>query len=45
MLTSKVNLNATSVATENNKLRNDIPFKSHLQFAHPLHKKLLKLLN
>ena len=45
-VTSGVNAtNVTLVATENNKLKNDIAIKLHRQFAHPLPEKLLKLLN
>ena len=44
-VTSGVNTNVTLLATENNKSKKDIAIKLHRQFAHPLPKKLLKLLN
>ena len=43
-VTSGVNTNVTLVAIEN-KSKNDIAIKLHLQFAHPSPEKLLKLLN
>ena len=43
-VTSGVNTNVTLVAIEN-KSKNDIAIKLHLQFAHPSPEKLLKMLN